>query len=192
MADKNGSAQHDGRRGEAYVTRLSNQYVEHFPETDLVGLQITNALNACYHAHRAALSKRFENLGLAKTLGRSTVLRALYFAGKPLTHNDIATDLEITPGSVTYLVDGLERDGLVKRAVDQTDRRTVFVKLTPSGSEVSGRITPVVADLASQMCHSFTEEEQGLFRDLLFKYLRSARQDFNQDNIEPVEGITKS
>ena len=192
MADKKGSAQHDGRRGEAYVTRLANQYGDHFPETDLVGLQITNALNACYHAHRAALSNMFEDMGLAKTLGRSTVLRALYFAGRPLRHNDIATDLEITPGSVTYLVDGLERDGLVKRAVDQTDRRTVFVKLTSSGSEVAGRITPAAADLSGQMCHSFTEEEKGLFRDLLFKYLLSAQRDFNQGNIDQAEAITKS
>jgi DNA-binding MarR family transcriptional regulator len=172
------SPQHDGRRGETYVTRLANQFVEHFPDSDLVALEVTNALNACYNAQRAALSKMFQDMGMAKTLGRSTVIRAIHFAGRPLTHNEIGTELEITPGSVTYLVDGLERDGLARRVVDETDRRTVYVALTPDGEEIATRLTPAVAEFASQMCSAFSEEEKALFRDLLFKYLDSARQHY--------------
>ncbi len=141
-----------------------------------MALEISNALNACYNSQRAALSKMFEELGLAKTLGRSTVIRAIYFAGRPLTHNEIGTELEITPGSVTYLVDGLERDGFAKRIVDATDRRTVYVDLTPEGEEVARLMTPAVAQFTADLCEDLTEEEKLTLRDLLYKYLATARR----------------
>ena len=192
MSYAKNSPPHDGRRGETYVRRLAHQFIEHFPESDLVALEITNALNACYNAQRVALSKMFQEMGLAKTLGRSTVIRAIYFAGRPLTHNEIGTELEITPGSVTYLVDGLERDGLAKRIVDETDRRTVYVDLTPDGEEIAAKMTPAVADFATQMCGDFTEQEKEVFRNLLFKYLDSARHKYIQDERQMADNLAES
>jgi MarR family transcriptional regulator, 2-MHQ and catechol-resistance regulon repressor len=178
--------EHDGRRGETYVKRLAHQFIERFPESDLAALEITNALNACYNAQRAALSKMFQDLGMAKTLGRSTVIRAISFAGRPLTHNEIGVELEITPGSVTYLVDGLERDGFARRIVDESDRRTVYVDLTATGREVAAKLTPAVADFATHMCDAFTDEEKDQFRELLYKYLDSARSKYiSQDASQP-------
>jgi DNA-binding MarR family transcriptional regulator len=176
------SPQHDGRRGETYVKRLAHQFIERFPEADPAALEITNALNACYNAQRAALSTMFQDMGMAKTLGRSTVIRAISFARRPLTHNEIGVELEITPGSVTYLVDGLERDGFARRIVDETDRRTVYVDLTPTGREIAARLTPAVADFATHMCDTFTDEEKDQFRELLYKYLDSARRKYIAGN----------
>jgi len=85
-------------------------------------LEICNALNACYNSQRAALGQVFEALGFGKTLGRSTLLRVLFFAGRPLTHNEIGIELEVTTGSVTYLVDGFDREGLARRVIEPTDR----------------------------------------------------------------------
>lgn len=175
MAYGKNSPEHDGRRGETYVKRLAHQFVDHHPDSDAVALEISNGLNACYNAQRAALNKLFDELGLAKTLGRSTVIRAIFFAGRPLTHNEIGTELEITPGSVTYLVDGLERDGFAKRTVDASDRRTVYVDLTPEGEEVARLMTPAVAQFTADLCEDFSEEEKLVFRDLLYKYLATAR-----------------
>jgi DNA-binding MarR family transcriptional regulator len=180
MADAQNSPTHDGRRGEAYVRRLAHQFLEHIPDSDVVALEISNGLNACYNAHRAALGKMYEDLGVAKTLGRSTVIRTLYFAGRPMTHNEIGTELEITPGSVTYLVDGLERDGFAKRTVDTTDRRTVYVDLTPEGMEIATLMTPAIAGFSRDLCAELTEEEKIQFRDLLYKYLASNRRRYIQ------------
>lgn len=183
------SPQHDGRRGESYVKRLAHQFMEHHPESDLLSLEITNALNACYNAQRAALSKMFQDVGMAKTLGRSTVIRAIHFAGRPLTHNEIGVELEITPGSVTYLVDGLERDGYARRIVDETDRRTVYVDLTPGGREIAERLTPAVAAFSTDMCEALTEQEKEVFRDLLFKFLDSARNQYIGDERRMSKGL---
>src|SRR5690348_6506887 len=47
--------------------------------------------------------------------------------------SDLAARLLLTPGGTTHLVTRLERDGLVRREVDPTDRRKWFTVLTDEG-----------------------------------------------------------
>jgi DNA-binding MarR family transcriptional regulator len=48
---------------------------------------------------------------------------------------DLASSVLLTPSGITRLLDGLERSGLVAREACATDRRVVYAKLTPAGSE---------------------------------------------------------
>jgi DNA-binding MarR family transcriptional regulator len=52
------------------------------------------------------------------------------------TAGSIAKGAELTPASVTAILDGLERDGLVARRRSDEDRRVVLVSLTAQGREV--------------------------------------------------------
>src|SRR5256885_4119912 len=52
-----------------------------------------------------------------------------------MTMGDLAETLDVSPRTVTGLVDNLERDGLVKRVDDPGDRRTVHAELTDQGRE---------------------------------------------------------
>jgi DNA-binding MarR family transcriptional regulator len=45
---------------------------------------------------------------------------------------DLASALDVTPRNVTSLVDGLERDGFVRRRPHPTDRRATVIELTDS------------------------------------------------------------
>ena len=68
------------------------------------------------------------------TEGRMAVLFRLFRCGAtPL--GDLAEDLATTPRNITGLVDHLERDGLVERIPDPTDRRSVKASLTEAGRE---------------------------------------------------------
>ena len=147
-------------------------------------MEIANAINACYNGQRAALGRTYENLGFQKTLGRSSLLHTLYLAGRALTHSEIRAELEITQGSVTFLVDGLEKQGLVSRTVDATDRRVVYVELTESGKQVCSSITPAVVDLLGQISSDFTEEEKTQFLDYLYRFLSQAHSVYEQDPAE--------
>lgn len=51
----------------------------------------------------------------------------------PLRSTDLAISLEYAPRTVTEAIDGLERDGLVKREPDAEDRRAKRVSLTQAG-----------------------------------------------------------
>ena len=48
---------------------------------------------------------------------------------------ELAERVVLSPSGVTHLVTRLERDGLVQRVVDESDRRSFFAALTPAGRQ---------------------------------------------------------
>lgn len=52
-----------------------------------------------------------------------------------ITMGDLAEMLDVSPRTVTGLVDNLERDGLVRRVDAPDDRRSVYAELTEQGRE---------------------------------------------------------
>lgn len=169
---------HDGRCGEHYVRRRADLFVSQFPWADQRSLEITNALNACYNAQRAAIGQVYAVLGFPKALGKSSLLHALYLAGRPLKHNELGSELEITQGTVTFLVNGLEKEGLVTRTTDPTDRRTVYVELTPKGESICEKITPAVAETASDICANLSTDDKDLLLELLLRLLKTAQDKY--------------
>lgn len=67
------------------------------------------------------------------TLPRFDVLAALYRRRDGVTMSELSRMLLVSNGNATAVVDRLEGDGLVRRTPSETDRRTVFVALTPEG-----------------------------------------------------------
>src|SRR5918911_3128006 len=62
------------------------------------------------------------------------VLITLFNApGDRLRMTELAERVVLTPSGVTHLVTRLERDGLVRRSVDEADRRSFFATLTRAG-----------------------------------------------------------
>ena len=67
------------------------------------------------------------------TLPRFDVMAALYRRRDGVTMSELSRMLLVSNGNATAVVDRLEKDGLVRRTQSDTDRRTVFVALTPEG-----------------------------------------------------------
>ncbi|MBE0554129.1 MAG: MarR family transcriptional regulator [Rhodobacteraceae bacterium] len=67
------------------------------------------------------------------TLPRFDVLAALWRRREGVTMSELSRMLLVSNGNATTVVDRLEKDGLVRRTPSETDRRTVFVGLTPEG-----------------------------------------------------------
>ncbi len=67
------------------------------------------------------------------TLPRFDVMAALYRRRDGVTMSELSRLLLVSNGNATTVVDRLEKDGLVMRRASETDRRTVFVALTPEG-----------------------------------------------------------
>src|ERR1700674_3672138 len=70
-------------------------------------------------------------VGDARSYSRMRLLCQLHDDG-PRRMADLASGLDVTPRNVTTLVDGLERDGLVRRRPHPTDRRATVIELTDS------------------------------------------------------------
>jgi DNA-binding MarR family transcriptional regulator len=89
-------------------------------------------------------------LGPASAAALATVVRS-----GPLRLGELAYVEGVTPAALSRVVSGLERDGLVVRAADPMDRRSVFVEATPAGRTaiqelLAGRAV-VLARLISQL-----------------------------------------
>lgn len=67
------------------------------------------------------------------TLPRFDIMAALHRRRAPLSMGELSRLLLVSNGNVTAVVDRLEKDGLVTRQVSETDRRTIWVSLTPEG-----------------------------------------------------------
>lgn len=67
------------------------------------------------------------------TLPRFDVMAALYRRRDGVTMSELSRMLLVSNGNATAVVDRLEADGMVRRTPSDTDRRTVFVGLTPEG-----------------------------------------------------------
>jgi DNA-binding MarR family transcriptional regulator len=83
--------------------------------------------------HARMLSKlRLETEGCGMTMARFDLLASLYrHDGQTLAA--LSRDLLVTAGNVTGLVDRAERDGLVSRRPDPSDRRVARVYLSAEG-----------------------------------------------------------
>ncbi|MGZ0148184.1 MarR family winged helix-turn-helix transcriptional regulator [Kribbella sp. WER1] len=57
--------------------------------------------------------------------------------GQPLTAGQLSTELGLTTGSVTTLIDRLERAGHVRRERDPADRRRVILRYGEPGRELA-------------------------------------------------------
>lgn len=84
---------------------------------------------------RAAESelREFLRVGHDTTLPRFDVMAALYRRREAVSMSELSRMLLVSNGNATTVVDRLESDGLVRRTPSETDRRTVFVALTPEG-----------------------------------------------------------
>jgi MarR family transcriptional regulator for hemolysin len=68
---------------------------------------------------------------------------------------------------LTRHLDQLERQGLVRRRQDASDRRAVVVELTPEGHEAHARLREVVIAFDRRLRAGLSQEEVDGLRDIL-------------------------
>jgi len=66
---------------------------------------------------------------------RLSALSVVVFGG-PLTLGELARAEQVKPPTMTRIVTGLEKDGLVRRKGDQRDRRLTRIEATPKGRKI--------------------------------------------------------
>ena len=83
---------------------------------------------------KSQASDRTSGLSTARLSALSTLVTT-----SPMTLRTLAQLEHVRPPTMTRIFQGLEREGLVRRMDDTTDRRRVFVIATPKGREVLER-----------------------------------------------------
>ena len=81
---------------------------------------------------------RVEDKAMGLTAPRASVLSVLVFRG-PVTMSALAEAEQVRPPTITRLIDGLERRGLVRRVTDSSDGRVQLVAATLAGKRLLQR-----------------------------------------------------
>ena len=80
---------------------------------------------------------------------------------------EVGAQMHITSGTVTALLDNLERKGYVERRGDAHDRRRVLVDVTPSAQAVLDRVLPAVQQLCRTLVDPLGPQRQQVLIDIL-------------------------
>ncbi len=78
--------------------------------------------------------------------------------GGPISAGEVSARMHITTGTMTSVLDTLERNGYVQRSADPDDRRRVLVDITPSAQAVLDQMLPEVQQLAKTVMSALSDE----------------------------------
>jgi DNA-binding MarR family transcriptional regulator len=105
-----------------------------------------------------------------------------------VTCADISRELAHDSGSLTRLVDQLDRLGLIKRTRDKKDRRVVTLALTPRGRTAVNALVPKVVAHCNDALEGFTQQETKTLIALLTRLVARVRDiEENEKNARPEE-----
>jgi DNA-binding MarR family transcriptional regulator len=125
-------------------------------------LRILSCTNQIENRIRQNLQARFDT-----TLPRFDLMAQLERAPEGLKMSELSQRMMVTGGNVTGITDGLEKEGLVIREMDPTDRRVFRVKLTPEGQRQFQRMAAEHEQWVVDLFGSLTQKQKKQLFDLL-------------------------
>ncbi len=142
------------------------------------GARNLSELRTCFSvlALAAAIDRvcahRLQAHGLSE--GRFVILVVLLAAGEALAPHDLAARIGVTRATMTGLLDGLERGGLVARRRNRHDRRSVNIALTAAGRDLAERVNEEHSTWIASLVGDLDEGERSDLQRLLARIWRRA------------------
>ena len=123
------------------------------------------------HHHRA--HELLDNLGLYR--GQPPLLFALWELDGQ-THGELADKLQITPATITRMIQRMEKSGFVQRQADVSDQRISRVYLTDAGWAIRAELQAVWDRMEDESFVGFSTAE----REVLHGFLSRIRENLAQ------------
>lgn len=137
-----------------------------FPARELRPLEAMIALRTASQQADNALIGWLEDI--AGSPSRLHIMVLLLAAkGRTVPHKEIIAALRVTRATVSGLMAGLEREGLVRSSTDRDDRRQLLASLTPKGEAVIGEALDVNSARLRAVFHVLSATELKRFTAML-------------------------
>lgn len=100
-------------------------------------------------------------------LGQGRIIHILAMHNQPLSQRELADMANIKPGSLTEVLERLERDGMVKRERLASDRRVIHVRLTKKGQQSYEKIVARRHEFSHQLLSGIDQQDLQSFIGVL-------------------------
>lgn len=123
-------------------------------------------LNKMMSSIQHKLAPHFKSLEIHET--EFFVLFALDANG-PMTIQEIGSKIDMTSGTMTYVIDKLEKKNYIKRVRSEEDRRRIYIELTDQGVDFWKIIISKHMDQMNASFSHMTEDEMLTLIELMKK-----------------------
>ena len=152
-------------------TDLIRKFVQRYPVLQSSAFEALAAILDAGREWGRALDHNLDAYGLSQ--GRYFVLLYLFYqemeGSDSASPSKIADGLSVTRPTITWLLDGLERDGFLERRNDSQDRRALTVRLTDKGRQFLDEFMPAQAVRINAAMANLDEDERRTLIALLGK-----------------------
>ena len=134
----------------------------------------TLELNSVFVAILRATSRRGEAFTATFDLtpARVAVISILHRnADHPLTVGEIATGLHVSSTNISRRLDGLQKDGWIRREPNPADARSIYVRLTDEGRRQADEIMPAIYRRLNVVWSCFDEKDKSEVLAYLNRFL---------------------
>lgn len=132
---------------------------------DHINLKLVIAIARTYNQLFTKIEESLKPEGMTTT--EFGVLEHLYHKGKQPVQN-IAEKILVTSGTITYIIDKLEKRGLVERIRCVEDKRVFYVALTPEGETLISSVFKRHEDMLERLFSDLTlEQKENIHLDLV-------------------------
>lgn len=128
--------------------------------------ELLNLFTDMVRAHTAYMDRQLAVLGLSN--GQGGVISVLGRYGS-LTQNELARFRQVTPATISIMLDRMERDGLVTRFTAKDNSRANNIRLTEHGAELYAQLDAFMSGEPEVVFKGLTDNEKLLAADIFRK-----------------------
>ena len=138
----------------------------------ILNKQVGVYLNQGHCLFKQFIYKSFLANGFDLTPEQFLVMDTLWDEGV-LNQQQIADYIQKDKNSVTKLLNGLEKRGLVMRTATGIDRRSKNIVLTKQAEEIKDRVVEVALQAVNQICDNISSKEIATFISVLERMINN-------------------
>jgi DNA-binding MarR family transcriptional regulator len=162
--------------GYLYDPAMRRAVVESSGDASVEVFEALGALRLAAKRIHDAMERFAEGHGLSESRLR-VLTRLCHRPNRQLPLGALAEGLEVTPRTMTDIIDVLERDGLVKRVPDPADRRSVQAVITEAGLDRINAMRRDAMVKQASVAHGFTADQLVQLRHLCLLLVRNLSSD---------------
>ena len=143
-------------------------------DIDTPYLSLGSTLMLVARCWRREIDSTLQSQGLSQTMVMPLIV--LNRAAGPVRQGLIADEIGVEGPSLVRVIDALERDGLISRVCDLSDRRAKMVALTAAGKDKAAEIEIILADIRNELTADIDPENLATTLDVMQQLLDKLAQ----------------